>query len=227
MEISRYDDLTALLGRTENIEPKQVNMKKISFNNKGFTLVEIMVSMVIVSLVIAGIYAVYTIQQRTYTVQEQVTEMQQQIRAVLDFMTRDIRMINFNPDDECSGIRGIINATATTFQFDYCEGGNVRNVIYDLVDSDLNRDGITMAQGIDALVFRYFNANGEVTDINNARSVRISMLIRARFPDPRYTNTTQYDLTPDRDNNKILFTPAANDNFHRRLLITTVQLRNM
>ncbi|MCW5213699.1 prepilin-type N-terminal cleavage/methylation domain-containing protein, partial [Desulfobulbus sp. TB] len=55
-------------------------MERREKKESGVTLVEIMVSMVIASFVFAGIYGVYTIQQRSYTVQEQVSEMQQKGR---------------------------------------------------------------------------------------------------------------------------------------------------
>ena len=86
-------------------------MKKIIFNNSGMTLVELMVSMAISSLVIAGIYGVYTIQQRSYTVQEQVSEMQQKGRAALSFMTKEIRMAG-NDDDTTGCTSGLNEARA-------------------------------------------------------------------------------------------------------------------
>jgi type IV pilus assembly protein PilW len=214
-------------------------MKKILFKNRGFTLVEIMVSMVIVSLVVAGIYAVYTIQQRTYTVQEQVTEMQQKIRAALDFMSRDIRMANFNPEGACSGIQGIIDIASQNFSFDYCDlhDGNweTHRVIYSFNNGNLVRDlargtsaGVArnLAEGVDALEFLYRDADGDdAQTTNDIRSVRISMLVRSTFPDPRHTDTILY--TPASGDTAWLDPNPPNNNFHRRLLITTVQLRNM
>ena len=48
--------------------------------NKGFTLIEILVSLAILGIVLAGIYSVYNMQHKSYIVQEQVTEMQQSER---------------------------------------------------------------------------------------------------------------------------------------------------
>ena len=42
--------------------------------NKGFTLIEILVSLAILGIVLAGIYSVYTMQHKSYIVQEQVAE---------------------------------------------------------------------------------------------------------------------------------------------------------
>lgn len=60
--------------------------------NKGFTLIEILVSLAILGIVLAGIYSVYNMQHKSYIVQEQVTEMQQSERIALQMITRDIRM---------------------------------------------------------------------------------------------------------------------------------------
>ncbi|MFZ3089484.1 MAG: PilW family protein [Nitrospirota bacterium] len=65
-------------------------MKKI--NDKGFTLIEILVSLAILGIVLAGIYSVYTMQHKSYIVQEQVANMQQNERVALQMITRDIRM---------------------------------------------------------------------------------------------------------------------------------------
>lgn len=60
--------------------------------NKGFTLVEILVSLAILGIVLAGIYSVYNMQHKSYIVQEQVAEMQQSERVALQMITRDLRM---------------------------------------------------------------------------------------------------------------------------------------
>lgn len=59
--------------------------------NKGFTLIEILVSLAILGIVLAGIYSVYRMQHKSYIVQEQVAEMQQNERIALQMITRDIR----------------------------------------------------------------------------------------------------------------------------------------
>ncbi|MCI5120525.1 MAG: prepilin-type N-terminal cleavage/methylation domain-containing protein, partial [Candidatus Electrothrix sp. AUS4] len=159
------------------IMQRQKQKKKES----GFTFIELMVSMVIASFVFAGIYGVYTIQQRSYTVQEQVSEMQQKGRAALDFMVRDIRMAGYNdPDGNCTS-RGTSDfskwkAESTTFTFLTCmdDDGNENTplakvtiqyglykaysskVADDLArkeDSDPNQ---LIVEGLDALEFCYY-----------------------------------------------------------------------
>ncbi len=64
-------------------------------NNKGVTLIELMIVMVIAAILVAGIYTLFTTQQRSYFVQDQVSGVQQDARVALDIMARDIRMAGF------------------------------------------------------------------------------------------------------------------------------------
>jgi prepilin-type N-terminal cleavage/methylation domain-containing protein len=65
--------------------------------NRGFTLVELMVAMVIGLIVITAVYRVYQNQQQTYTSQRSIVEMQQNARAALTLMKREMRMAGYKP----------------------------------------------------------------------------------------------------------------------------------
>lgn len=89
---------------------------------------------------------------------------------------------------------------------------------------------LEIADNIQAIEFRYLDANGAVTaTLADIRSIQISILARAGRPDQNFTNTITY--TPASgvawDLNGVAAGNAANDNFRRRLLVTTVQCRNM
>ncbi|NIO04401.1 MAG: prepilin-type N-terminal cleavage/methylation domain-containing protein [Proteobacteria bacterium] len=62
---------------------------------KGLSLIEMMIALVIAAMVIAGVYRTFTIQQRSFVFQEQVSEAQQNVRAVMDLVAYDIRMAGF------------------------------------------------------------------------------------------------------------------------------------
>jgi len=69
-------------------------------NQKGFTLVELLVAMA-VTVIVAGIaISSYTSQQESQLSQKQIVEMQQNIRAALYVMTMDIRMAGYDPYDK-------------------------------------------------------------------------------------------------------------------------------
>lgn len=230
-------------------------MKRTRLKDKGFTLVEIMVSMAISSLVIAGIYGVYTIQQRSYTVQEQVSEMQQRIRSALDFMTRNIRMAGYDPSGVCSS--NFIIADEDTLIFDVCErrtGAQEEFRITLQYDPDPTTDEKTgqlnvtrddkntasaspmpLAENVDAFRFSYLDEKGKPLPpsppVQDIKIVEVSMLVRSSYPDPRHTDTITY--LPASGNASDWKTAASfssnppNDNFHRRLLTTSIALRNM
>ena len=63
--------------------------------NKGLTLIELLVALVITAILVAGMYRTFIGQQKTYTVQEQVVDMQQNMRAGINRMMREIRMAGF------------------------------------------------------------------------------------------------------------------------------------
>lgn len=63
--------------------------------NKGLTLIELLVALVISAILVAGMYRTFINQQKTYTVQEQVVDMQQNMRGGINRMMREIRMAGF------------------------------------------------------------------------------------------------------------------------------------
>jgi prepilin-type N-terminal cleavage/methylation domain-containing protein len=63
--------------------------------NKGITLIELLIVLVLSSILIAALYRMFISQQKTYTVQEQVVDMQQNVRLAMDQMAREIRMTGY------------------------------------------------------------------------------------------------------------------------------------
>ena len=70
-------------------------MDSLLRKNKGLTLIELMVALVITGILVAAIYRTFIGQQKTYTVQEQVVDMQQNARAAVNRMTTEMRMAGF------------------------------------------------------------------------------------------------------------------------------------
>ena len=98
-----------------------------------------------------------------------------------------------------------------------------------------------IAENIEALEFLYTLKNGSQTttptnsQLSAIRSITVSILARTSQRDAKYINSTNYfpasemnQSTPvPWDLNGAAAGTAPNDNFRRRLLITTVQCRNM
>jgi prepilin-type N-terminal cleavage/methylation domain-containing protein len=73
-------------------------------NPRGMTFVELLVTLVISSVIMAGAYKVVINQAKVYSAQEQVVEFQQSIRAAMDQMVSDIRMAGYDNDSSTSKI---------------------------------------------------------------------------------------------------------------------------
>ncbi len=85
--------------------------KKILGKNRGFSLVEFLVVLVISSILVAALYRTFIGQQKTYTVEDQVVDMQQNIRLSTSQMIRNIRMAGYGGDILKAFSNGITQAT--------------------------------------------------------------------------------------------------------------------
>ena len=172
-------------------------------SEKGFTLVEIMVTLAIMAVVMAGVYLTFYSQQKSYTVQEQVAEMQQNLRGAMYLMSKEIKMAGCNPTGQAQA--GIVTAAADSINFtmdlwgkstDDPPNGSIsnpnENITYALADisgdqameiirTD-NNSGIgpqVVAENIDSLNFVYLDSNGNVTtDLLRIRSVQITVVAK-------------------------------------------------
>lgn len=66
----------------------------------GFTLVELMISIVISAMVFGAIYTAFRSQQKSTDTQIQIAQMQQNLRAASLLMTRELRMTGFDPSGD-------------------------------------------------------------------------------------------------------------------------------
>ncbi len=113
--------------------------KMAAMNKKGFTIVELLVSILLTSIIMGAIYSVYRVQTHSAKVQENRLEAQEYARSVLDIMVREIRNAGYNPlgaptttpptalgtgcasglNGTLVGAPGIVTADATTLTFTY------------------------------------------------------------------------------------------------------------
>jgi len=133
--------------------------------NRGFTLVEMLVTLAVSGIIMTGVYTAFKAQQDSYLAQDQIAEVQQNIRASINYMARDLRMAGFDP--QVSGNFSIIDVRsrdlnnalpsatsdpvypAISFTVDLNEDGNLdanETTSYSLyeypVGSSTDRDGI-------------------------------------------------------------------------------------
>ena len=161
-------------------------MKGTVKDNKGFTLIEVMVTMAISAIVMAGIYSIYTAQSTARRNQKVLLDMMQNLRAGIYYMEREIRVAGFDPTSLASA--GIIRANLGDIIFTLdtnqngtlVDGGGVAETgerIRYFLSLDADGDGIADAPGcnlmreesgvanvlsmnIEALQFFYFDENG-------------------------------------------------------------------
>ncbi len=91
---------------------------------KGVTLIELLVALVICAVVIGAIYRLFIIQTRAYTVQDQVVEIQQTVRSAMEVLLRDLRMTGYDDDSAASTVAiataiPVVAANSITVSYEY------------------------------------------------------------------------------------------------------------
>ena len=218
--------------------------------DQGFTLLEVLVVILILGIVMAGVYSVYTSQQKSFLIQEDVAEMQQNLRAAMFTMVREIRLAGCNPTGKATA--GIVTATATTISVTMDISGDNPNVdppdggignanedvSYALIDTDSDgtmdslgrRAGSAgggslqpVASNIDAMNFVYLDGNGNVTaDLTQIRSVQVTVVARTENRSVGFRNTASYRNLQG----AVIFT-APGDAFRRKVFATNIRCRNL
>lgn len=153
----------------------------MNYKDSGFTLIEMIVALAIVSLVTAGLYVAYKGNSRAYTVTEETIHVQQAVRTAMHSIIRELRMAGYDPLD--TGSFGILRAwednhgSSIEFSYDFLEDGNASALknhrkfeLVDLgengiLDLTLQKDGSgrsSISEGIEALGLAFaFDQDGD------------------------------------------------------------------
>ncbi|MBW2443077.1 MAG: prepilin-type N-terminal cleavage/methylation domain-containing protein [Deltaproteobacteria bacterium] len=172
-------------------------------NKKGFTAIELLVSLAILSIALTSIYSMYMSFIRTCTKEGAKIRVQQNVRSGLDMMIRDIRLAGLDP--EGTGDFGIVAVTPQRIQFtadldmdgevddadasdgidvpdlehmayEYDGNGTLKMFLYK-ANGDPETDEI-MAENVTDLTFIYYDSNDDTTsDLDAIRTVDIRMTI--------------------------------------------------
>ena len=106
-------------------------------HRQGFTLIELMIAIAIASVVVAGLYSLFTVQTRQFLFQDLQMEMHQNQRFATDIVSRSVRMAGFGTSGRVDGYLGT--------------GGSVDNDLPAIV----GYDGWTGGGGTDAITVVY------------------------------------------------------------------------
>jgi prepilin-type N-terminal cleavage/methylation domain-containing protein len=163
-------------------------------NEKGFTLVEVLVATAIAIVVLAGIYRVYVSQQNSYIIQEQTAAMQQNLRAALLYMGREIRLAGCDPTGRVGVGAGITQMDPGHIRFTEDIRGTSpgdppdgvlqpeEDIQYYIENDDLIREAANkqvLAENIESMELQYLN--GSLVDTANRGDIRaIQVRLRAR-----------------------------------------------
>jgi len=129
----------------------------LNSNKKGFTLIELLIALMLGLIVMAAIYEVYLIQQKSYTNQQAVAEMEQNLRASMFLLKREIQKAGFNPDPDDKGTLGFIEATR---DIEATDNQDESAVAFTFI-GDINDDGVVSEGETDGLRYTlYTGANG-------------------------------------------------------------------
>ena len=150
----------------------------------GFTLVEMLIALLILSIVSGVVYGIFASLSKSFTSQDVTAKTQQNLRIGIDFMIRDIRMAGLDPLDTANA--GIETALPTVFRFtaDKNMDGDVddsaEDVTYQLIGNKLqlvdDQGTATLNENITDFGFTYFDTDGAATMVTqNIRSVAITL----------------------------------------------------
>jgi len=207
--------------------------KELRTDQRGLSLIELLVVLVICAVVVAGTYRVFVAQSKAYMVQDQVVDVQQGIRSSMEFLLRDLRMTGFNDDNASSQIEVPTpltpgdNSITISYERDFTTlhtityGRNAGTSELIRQFTTTNEFGIsvvgpveTLLENVDALNFTYgVDTNGDefvdnwvlTAGIGTGTVVAVRVVLTARPP----------QLNPDLQ----AISP--------RTLVSTVALRNM
>ncbi len=112
---------------------------------KGFTLIEVLVTTVILTFIIAGIFAVLNVADMNWHSDMGLLDLQQQARQAMDVMVKEIRQSTQDTSLCPSGItRANLNAKISFYVVPQIYGGScVGPISYYRDTQDLNYDGVT------------------------------------------------------------------------------------
>lgn len=202
------------------LQPYLDSLKKDIFKSRttsGFTLVEVLVCMAIMSILFGTVYGSFDIFNRSYTKENVKAGVQQRTRIGIDLMTRDIRLAGLDPLGTANARIIVADTENIQFSADLNYDGDANdpfeNITYTLnadllrQTSDLGTGFVTdtLLDNIDALAFTYLDESDTP--------------LAAPVGNPQDIRTVIVSLTMQR--------PAGRDEPISRTYTTRVRCRNL
>ena len=162
----------------------------------GFTLVEVMMCVAIISIVFGTIYRSFDIFSRSYTTENVKAGVQQKTRIGIDLMARDIRLAGLDPLGSANAgfISGGTNTSSIQFSADHNYDGDFDdpfenmtyalngNVLEQTTDLGTGPVTATLLDNVTDLTFTYLDATdttlAEPIQVGEIRTVLISLTLQ-------------------------------------------------
>jgi type IV pilus assembly protein PilW len=210
-------------------------MSSIKIENKGYTLIELVVSLGLTTIVMLAIGTTYSVYSKMSLKQERLVDINQTIRYAVFLMERDFVMAGYDTNPDFAPDFGIITAQQNNFSFNAMGMGTI-NYFFD--DPDLDGEGnlvrgvdgtnSIVAQNVQGLEFQYILEDGgtalqvNANDFMDVVGVNISILIRSDIEVKNHVDRLIYSSVSGNNWNSPYL-----DGFQRKLITTSVFCRNL
>ena len=190
-------------------------MERGTKNSAGFTLVELLIALALGLVVLTSVSNAFISQRKTYDAQEQMTELIQGTRAVMEIITREVKLAGFDPQKGISGHTNVVGIPYSATQLELradLDGDGAASasdsnelIIYthDGTNLELDRNAgqawsgaRLLAENIQAFTFTYWKSDGTevlaTADEADIRQIKITITARTAKPDPGYGLNSGY-----------------------------------
>lgn len=143
-------------------------------NKKGFTLVELMVAMLVLSVVLIAVYRVFFVQEKTLRRQRQWSALNMKGRKASTYIAKEIRLIGYcQATFGASQSFGIVDGTANGLVYSHDVYGAQPGLVDNpddihsitLAGNDLLIDGDFACENVASLVFVYHDVTGAIAAV--------------------------------------------------------------
>jgi len=175
-------------------------------NQKGFTLIELVISMGIALIILGAIFSFFVSQNRLYASNAVTVRAIQDSRASLVTLTKEIRMAGYKTSG--STFNGIVTATEHKIQVvsdlnqDGSTSGTGENITYswDQDTEALQKNGQPWLNRVQTFILQYTLIDGSITstpaDLTLIRKITLLVSIKSQF-DPLTRGPRVFSLVSD------------------------------
>lgn len=178
-------------------------MPGIIKQERGFSLIELMIATLVGTLVLGLVCSTFLFQNKSYDVQGQITNMVQTARATMDIMTREIRMAGYNPAEV--SFNGIpYNTSKLQVLADLNGDGDTDEMeesisyMYNATNLAIYRDRgdgafYPLATQVESFKFNYLAKDGSnAASAADIRQIQVILSFRTEKPDPDFADNNGY-----------------------------------